>query len=370
MYTRGVALFALLASGCLFDHNDPGKTGIVDNLPSTFLLGDDVSPAHGEDQLHSPYAVGANVLMYISFSGKPDSHWTIESDAPSVLSIDRNEEGTASFNVIARSAGQAELRILDGDRKLKSTRTVRVAEPDALLVEPYGEVFIGERAKPDDHLRVLVGSSASFVLRATANQEILSGAQITSTEANIESGGHSPDLLDLGPRVVGVGSIDISVNDVVKRVTVEGVAADAVARVELHPEGEVGANIGDELHVLGRAYDADDHPIYGVPVKFDVADSANGCGQGCTSSPEIFSYTFDPRHGFDLEGQADDQVDGIEIHGTPGVPLDISDGGCSTAPGAPAGSAGLVLLLATAALLLGRRARLRSRVRSNLTQPC
>ncbi len=325
----------------------------------------DFTPLVGpSDSLHSPYVAGAEFSLYAyATDDSEELGWTIESAAPDVLRVDRTADGSAE--VTATGAGQVELSVRDEAGDIVHRADVEVRQPDRADVAAHGPLIVRrpelERSNLDE-VQVLVGGTATFLVRWYAGEQELSGNGALQVDADPGVTGsrrrtflfEDREWLTLSVATPGRHEVRLLAGgEVVRTLTVIGVEEAAVDQILLHGMDETDRRDGEILTVLAQAYDTDGEPIYGVEYAWDV-DGAAEAGLG-----DLYRYEFLAGNAVELCARHAGMEVRVTIQSAGGFVDSTNRIGCTIAGAGLARSAALSSLafLVPFALVLRRRLR-------------
>jgi hypothetical protein len=309
------------------------------------------------DDLETPYVRGTTVTIFAHTrrDGRFED-WSVQSADPDVFEVvsstflGEDSEGILAVEIHTTGAGEADLELLDAGGDVRDGVPVEVAFPDRVELHAAGPLFVGNPAVDTLSLQpqVLVGGTATFQVRYFWGDVQLAGRQVLSVDA---IGAVTPvvehtwlfedrDWLQVTPVSAGPQDLDVLVDgEVVDTVTIDGVEADAVDRVEIFGRDEAGAEEGQWLVVLAQAFDVADEPVYGIEYTWDVNGAAEP-GQG-----DLYRYEFDPASQDDVTASFGDWSADATIHAGEGYVDSSNNVGCTTTGTSPAG----LLLIVVAA---------------------
>jgi hypothetical protein len=323
------------------------------------------------DALHAPYVVGSSMHLYLDTQNVGRTRrWTIESDAPSIFTVDPpsydSEGDFKSARGHAVGVGVANLRVLDDEGHLRRTIPITVAQPTSIAIDHHGPLLVKRSDLRSDwgDGRIVVGGTSTYLATYFAGPDRLSGNGALS--ARVASGGatvnversylfEDRDWLQVTATQAGPFSVELIVGGEVVRV-LEGVAVPAsdVADVRIYGEDESKAVKGEWLVALAVATDASGRIIWGVEYDWEV-DGQREAGQG-----DLYRYPYDPRKRHMVAATYGDHSAVAMIHGGDGFVDSTNRIGCSAVPGTPSAdrsAAVAVFALVVLAFCLRRRLR-------------
>lgn len=346
------ALVAFAAAGC-------HSYALADDVDTVW----DLSPTPS-DHLNTPYVIGATVGVRALGVDDDLEKFTVTSEDESVVRCVADGEGGSECTMV--SPGTATLDLLkDGD--VVHTSDVEVKIPTSATLTPRGPILVAaseDDVDPVTDARVLVGGTATFLVRYFADGELLSGTGALGVETKSgDAVGTATDLsffesrewLQVSPTSQGPSVLTITADEhPVATFAIAGVPASAVADVALDRESESGAKDGDWLVVLANATDKDGEPIFGIDYDWDIdGDTQDGSG-------DLFRYEFDSREEQTLTATFNGSSSSISIHEQPGSGfVDSSNSACSmsNAPSSSRAVAMIAVALAAASLMRRRSRR-------------
>jgi hypothetical protein len=355
------ALFPLLplVAGC-----NPGRSV---TMADSFDL--DVFGPH-EDDLHSPYVVGAQFQITITDTNSPTGNaydLTLVSSNPAVLTA------MPGGSVTALSPGQTTLTAQDSQGNVLDSHVVTVALPDTVGIYAEGPLLIGG---PDagvalSQASIIAGGEATFLVRYfAAGTELygnhaldpagLGGVLATTTSASFAS---ARDFLQVTPIMGAAGqSVTLSVGgSVLGSLPVTGVDPSVVTGISIEQQDPSSAASGDTLYLYAHAVDQTADDIYGVSFTWSANgqdESAGLLGEG-EDPADLFFYTFNSSVSETVVASFDSFSPSTVVHGVGGAVGSTGYVGCSAsgAVGTGGTSAAFALALAASGMLAARRRR-------------
>ena len=330
-------------------------------LPFPFVSQDDV--------LHSPYVKGAtfsiSVLDNGDFNNSDLKTWTLESSAPEVLQIIGTPQALRA-DVAAVGVGASDLIVRDGDHQVLRTRRVEVRAPDSALVLSHGPLLIGESDADAavDGVRVRIGGTATFMLKWFSGTEELAGNGVLSVARSGTVDIKTPetmffehrDWLQVTPTDATPVDLHLLADGIdVRPLVVIPAAPGEVSSVGIFGDSERGASKGEQLVLLGEAFDSSGSNVLGVDFFWDV-DGSTVPGFG-----DVLRYDFTPTHPAMLTATSfDGPAASVAVHEGNAAASSSNDVGCSISGRARNGTAALwalLIALALSARPLRRRSR-------------
>ena len=347
---RAVSLAsALVAVGC------DTEVWFSDSIDGTIDFAVTTDP---EATLHAPYVVGAT--LELTAHGAIGSLSLVSSD-PEVLELDAQG---AHGHAIARSAGLAEVALVDADGDIVAAVDVEVRTPTRVVLHAAAPLFVDRADVPTEagSLRVVEGGDAIFLVQYFDGATRLAGggAVQASASAGLEVEivpdflGEHRDWLRLAALERGVQRVTLAIGgEEFTRMDVDVVDASAVADLDLFASESTDDPAGWGV-VIASAYDLDGAPLYGVTFDWQLAAGAELVAPNLVrftnaQAPAVLAARFG---GFDGE---------LELHDGHGAPAE----GCTISR--PAATPGLGLLLL---ILASRRRRARAGTFTSRSSPC
>lgn len=327
-------------------------------------------------ELHSPYVRGARFTLYLEADGqstRPGPGWRIESERPSVLTVEKMEVSQSSDEdhlflsaaVWARDEGQTEVVVRNGHGEEVMRAPVEVLTADRIDLLWHGALLTGH---PEDEsavgdIRVMEGGTATFLARYFRDGRQLSGHGVLG--ANAAPGVkvkisktflfEDRDWISVTPSGTDPLVVDLTADNARGgRVVVRGVPSTEVVSLRLSESQERRdrAKDGDKLVVLAEGLDRQGTTIFGTQPHWQFSGSAEpGAG-------DLFRYEYKNGMQRMLTASLGSMSASLMIDSKGGVVDSTNNIGCASAPthspaAAPTGMAALLLL----ALALHRRAR-------------
>ena len=340
----------------------------------TYALGDDIqfefnftTPLTGPtDELHLPYVQGTTVLISVLGTSSSDvSEFTLESDDPSVLSVDSIDTTSATASCTAHGAGTTTIHVLKSGSEVDSSE-VSVAAPTRAVLQPAGPLFVGDPISlpADGTTQVLNGGTATYLVQYFDGATPLFGNGVLSAPS-------APGIdvlpeqtfffqvrewLQVTPSALGPQSVPLSVGGVsLGTLTVSSVADTVVTRVAVEAQDASGAQNTDTLLVLAQSFDSSSEPIFGVTYTWNLA------GEEATGEGDLFEFPFASGVSNTVSAQFGSLSASTSINAKPGTGVVTTSNniGCSAASGPPAGSWAALGLGALALAFTVRRRRAR-----------
>ena len=125
-----------------------------------------------------------------------------------------------------------------------------------------------------------------------------------------------------------------------------------IEQVIIEAEDTNGAEDGQHLYLLARAFDVDGHEIFAVDFDWDVDGTAE------TGEGDLFSYKYHDGTYANVSASAGPASDEIRIEMSGGWVTTSNNIGCATAAGSPSLAVLLSLLMAMGGLVFGKRYRI------------
>lgn len=321
----------------------------------------------GDDVLHGPYVTGASFTVWVNTQrdGQSMQDWTVTSSDESVLAIE-SVEWTAGGNdatdflavtVTMVGEGAAELVVMDGDDEVDRA-TLEAKIPDAAELHAAAAMFVdtgGLVPTRTPEPRILTGGEATYEVRWFQDGEPLAGhgaLSVVASDVQVATERtwlfEDRDWIHVFPQHDGPATLTLqSYGFDVADVTIVGVPATDVSRIEIHGGDESGAELDQWLALMAQAFDAEERPIHGVSYEWD-RDGVTEYGLG-----DLYRYSFDPNQTVTMDARFGELSATREIHAGAGFVDSSNEVGCDAAGNAPS------LLLGAAGLALLRRPRRR-----------
>ncbi|MFK7987196.1 MAG: hypothetical protein AB8I08_14325 [Sandaracinaceae bacterium] len=326
-----LSLTGLLATGC-------DGVRLTDSVDLTFDFNFLRGPS---DTLHSPYVAGADFTLFTTNVDRSEENQLVIASADDAILQVRGAGTPGEADAIAVTPGTVDLLVRDLDGNEMHRTPVDVVRADEARLVAHGPRIIGRPAlQPEntDELQVLVGGTATFLVEWFADDEALNGHGALTTEHGdgVEAQPRRTHLFEdrewVSFSVLEEGAHEVRLlanGELVRTITLVGVAEDTIDVVRLHGMDETDATTDQELVVYAQAYAADETPIYGVEYEWDLNGfSEPGLG-------DLFRYRYAPgvsaelcaRHG-ELEGFA-------TVSATEGFVDSTNELGCSVSGSGP-----------------------------------
>ena len=285
--TLAVALAVALA-GC-----DEGvHFGDAIDLDPDFRVDDD-------GDLHTPYAVGANVRVFAT--GAERGGVALESSDPSVLEIVEREPASGDrvfASVHAAGTGVAELRLVDAHGDAIAGTEVEVRAPSRAVLQAAAPMFVDrdDLATVAATPAVLVDGTAWFEVHLYDGSTRLHGTgglsvradEELSLEVHSQFHDEAREWLKVSPLALGNHEVRLAcAGETFATTVIAAVPGDAIGRVRLHGGEDDAAADGDWVPLAVQAYDADDQPIHGVTFAWELG------GEVADVEGELWRYRVD-----------------------------------------------------------------------------
>jgi hypothetical protein len=262
--------------------------------------------ATDDDELHTPYAIGATVVV---FARGPGLHGaTLESSDPHVLEVvalENPDEDGVSADAIARGPGVAELRVVDADGDTIASTDIEVRVPSRAVLHGAAAPFVerDDLAEVSATPYVLASGTAAFEVRLYDGTTRLYGHGGLSAHA--EPGvdvdvldvlhEESRDWLVVTPHSPGNHEIRLLADGVSFATTVVAAVGDEmISDVRLHGGDDDVADDGEWVPIIAQAYGPHHEPIHGVTFAWELA------GELADDGGELWRYRVDRRARHEL----------------------------------------------------------------------
>ncbi len=353
-----LAVFALaLFTGC-------NSYSLGDDIQIDFRLFPLVPIPVAVESLHLPYVQGTHVdISILGVDQKDAPHFVLTSDDNSVLTVDSMDTANAIAHCTAHAPGTAGLHVLQDGSEVYAD-TVSVAAPTSARLSPAGPLFVGEPMPFDagGTTEVLNGGTATYLVEYFRGDQQLFGNGVLSAtgSSGIETMPEKTfflqvrEWLQVTPTALGKQQVQLSADGIpLATLTVDSVDPSTVTTVGVESEDPSGANDGDWLVVLAQSFDAKGEPIFGVDYDWNLA------GEDQTGEGDLFRFPLDSSQSSTITATFGGHTASTTIEAKPGTGFvdSSNDIGCSASPGAPAGGAAGLALVALGLVAAARRRR-------------
>jgi len=322
-------------------------------------------------QLHTPYVVGAEVnIGFRREDGGSVGGWGFWTRDEQVLQCNEQKPSTNTESIWhechAIGPGETEIVIRDSSDSVRATRTIKVEQPDTILLIPAGRQRIQHDQTPvlrqEDPLLVLVGGTTTFEVEYRKDDHRLFGNGALTVYTDSDSlfaknrrtymfqNREWLSLSCLEPEAASV-SLQVSKSSL-GRLDLVPVGPGDIEQVIIEAEDTNGAEDGQHLYLLARAFDVDGHEIFAVDFDWDVDGTAE------TGEGDLFSYKYHDGTYANVSASAGPASDEIRIEMSGGWVTTSNNIGCATAAGSPSLAVLLSLLMAMGGLVFGKRYRI------------
>lgn len=340
----------------------------------------DFAPLVGPSSaLHSPYVQGARFTIFLQADGqarRPGPDWRIESEQPSILSIEKIEVSKSSDDdhwflsaaVVARSEGETWVVVRNGHGDEVMRAPIEVLRPDAIQLLWHGALLTGhpESESAVSDIRVVQGGTATFLARYFRDGRQLSGHGVLGAEpapgvtAEVRKTFlfEDRDWLSLTPSGTDPLVVELTADGVrAGRVVVRGVPATEVVSIRLSESAErrERAKDGEMLVVLAEGLDRQGTTLFGTQPRWEFGGAVEpGAG-------DLFRYEYKRGMRRMLTASLGSMSSSLMIEAKGGFVDSTNHIGCASAPArAPAAvPTGMIALLLLALTLHGRVRRSR-----------
>jgi hypothetical protein len=351
----------LFAAGC-------HRVTLIDDVDLSLNFAPLTGPS---DLLHTPYVAGATMNVWAQSTKKDENTtgWTLESSNTAVFQVLRAElhtDNAIAFSCNAAGPGHAILTLKDKDGDVLGTADVDVKRPDTAVLLSHGPLIIGrDDEAPTDEARVLVGGTASFLVRWMAGGELLHGNGVLSTDTPQGLRAETPrtflfedrDWLQVSPAsdIKDATPIELQLfadGVAVRTFKVIPVQPSEVVEVRLRGEDESHAAKDQWMVVLADALDASGRTLLGIDYQWTLG------GKTQSGLGDLFRYQFTPDKPAMLSAEFQSMNAQAMIHAASGFVSSTNFVGCSlSSRRGPAGFAAILAILPAMIAVIRRRAR-------------
>lgn len=327
--------------------------------------------------LHSPYVQGARFSIYLQADGqasRPGSGWRIESDHPSVLTVENTvvsqssdeDHWFLSASVWARGEGATSIVVRNGSGDEVIRAPIEVLQPDRIELLWHGALLVGrpENESAVSDIRVVQNGTATLLARYFLGERQLSGhgvlsaVPVSGVQAKVRKTFlfEDRDWLSVTPSGTDPLIVDLFADGVrAGRISVRGVPASDIVSIRLSESQEARerAKDGDLLVVLAEGLDRQGITLFGTEPRWQFA------GSSTPGSGDLFRYEYKSGMQRMLTASLGSMSSSLMIESKGGHVDSTNNIGCASAPARSRSAApvGMVALLLTLTLMLRRRAR-------------